>query len=279
MCTTQSTALQLLLDRAFENAEFQLRQLSQVPKHDLVEIAKYSHALQMAAKDVRTLATAVAHGLGAPQTSLGAMAAAQSVTPSGLRRRYPTDILKPLAQLVEGGPVDVKSLIDSLDSLMPGDLLGIDEHLDYSIESAYGAQVPGTFLRELMPRQLAASLPRLSEILKDPKWKVSSELPPLMSYRSDATYRLLGEVLYHLSAAGTETPYRAWIDAGGRTPSIEWGGGPSIDQVLAMIIPLEEHGEIQTGIRGLRVKRFSATVTFLESNRGTENVDLRLMRF
>lgn len=125
---------------------------------------------------------------------------------------------------------------------------------------------------------LIAGLPKLSELLKDPAWKVSADVRPTDSPKTDIPYALLGMIFHALSFAETETAYRAWTAAGGKAASIEWEGGPSIDQVLAILMPLENDNALVQGIQGLRLKRFDATTTVLEWNHGSKTVDVRLIR-
>lgn len=273
-----SNALQLLLDRAVANTKFKMQKLDHARTDDLVELTQNTQALFLASKDLRTIATAIGHGISTPLKGLAALATAQAVSPSGLRRRYPVEIIEPLTQLNNGDSVDAKGLVDSLESLLAADLLSIDERLDHSIESAFGAASPSALVKELVQRRLIASLPRFSELLKDPSWTVNVTPSPMASVRKDDAYTLLGEIFHTLSFAETATEYRAWTGLGGATASLEWEGGPSIDQVLAIIMPLENDGVLLRGVRGLWLRDFDAAMTSLTWSHNGTTVNLRLIR-
>ncbi|WP_125188116.1 hypothetical protein [Brevibacterium aurantiacum] len=278
MSTQRSSTIDKLLERAIANALARAKELEAVSPNDLIQAAKFSHALVEAAKDVRTLATAFAHGVEEPRPDLGALAAGQGVTASGLRRRYPDSIREPLADLDREESVDSIALLRSLVSLEAPDLLGIHGELDRSLETDFGSLSPSQLVGENISRLKLTELPRLSDLLNDQAWSISTETPSNTSKDVESAYSLTGRLFHALAAGETYAAYRIWIGIGGGTVTIEWTGGPTIDQTLPLILPLAKNGALVQGIVGLALKRFDATATDLRWKTDAHSINVRLFR-
>lgn len=280
MSTNLSIGLHRLIERAVRNALFRARQLGQPGDYDLVELSRQAHALVLAAKDLRTLATSIAHGVSDPRPDLGALAAGQFVSPSGIRRRYPEAIVRPLAQLNAGDPIDATALIDGLESLTAADMLGVNAQLDYSIESTFGPQTPGPIVREEIDRRRIEDIEPLSQILRDGWVRIDPEPAGdlIPSFVADS-FRIIGEINHELSLRSFFRDYRCWTAAGGRSVTFEWIGGPTIDQFLGIVMPLiGEDGSPSHGVRGLQLDDYNAATTMLKWVDGDRRIGVKLER-
>lgn len=279
MSTLPSTPLGRLLFRAVTNVHLKVESLRQVSTDDLVELASRGHAVAMAAKDLRTLATAIAHGIVEPRPDLGALAAVQAVTASGLRRRYPAQLLKPLTQLACDHDVNAAQLFDAFESLTASDLLGVSAKLDQAIETTFGRIPPSSLVKREISKNIVDDLPRLSELVNNPSWELAStENREPRNRRKALAFQLVGEALVNLSGSVRDVNFRGWTGLGGTTSSIEWEAGPSIDQVLAVLLPMKLDGILAHGIRGLKLERSDASMAHLIWTYDSSNVKLRLIR-
>lgn len=274
-----SPTILLLLQRAISNVRLKEAAMQELSADDLVNVVGRAHAVVTAAKDLRTIATAIAHGLTRPRPDLGSLAAVQSVSPSGLRRRYSVEILEPLGQLAREEEVNVPQLLGTFDSLAAGDLIGISECLDDAIESTYGRVSPTELVKEEVEGRKVDDLPRLSTLLKDASWEVDSHSNGIDVNNDKAlTHQLIGQALVSLSDAVPTTAFRPWTGLGGTSASIEWVAGPSIDQALAILLPMKFDGQFTHGIPSLWADRADANMAYLVWLVGETRVKLRLIR-
>lgn len=253
-------------------------ELQHVDPHNPSEIAASAHAIVTAAKDLRAVATAVSHSLQRPRPDLVALASAQQVSPSGLRRRYNSAVVPPLAKLMQGDSPDAKMLIDNLESLVPGDLLGMNPLLDKAIEDAFGRNSLTETGSRALEARIQGDVPRLSELLADPDWVLDEDSPPASNVAKQHALELLGEVIINLTNASPSTAFRGQLGAGGSGANISWKADISMDQALSALVPLRYKGNAVGGLRGLSIVNSDATVAYLSRTNGTTPVQLRLIR-
>jgi hypothetical protein len=87
--------------------------------------------------DLRALMTAYVREFHDPRPNLRAVAAAQRVSPTGLPRRYNSQTVKAVGQLLSAKP-DISIIVDAFDSIAPEDLRGCSEDIDRALDALKG---------------------------------------------------------------------------------------------------------------------------------------------
>lgn len=256
-----------LLDRAQKEdvASSLLRQPS-VHEAETYIVGSIHHRQRVVdlATDSRTLLTCYAQHFrdGAPTAT--AVASAQGITAPGLRRRYNLDTVAALEHLLQGDP-DPDALVSAFPSLQLEDLFGVHPALDENLEikgvprRPSASTVPRNTLDELDDRTYAAARSRVDD------WELQ-QAEKTRTYKQKAS-ELLGIVIDRLRADLFGDGGAAWMDGwtNPRQVRLEWLGGPSVSQVVQLLLPVSIPDDEETvsaidlnyGVAGLRLKQLS----------------------
>lgn len=221
---------------------------SGTPSLTTVDAVGRAHRIVTASTALRALLTAYGHAVEDPAPKFSALAAAQAVSPSGIVRRYNIDTAEAL-RTYDSTPQALRRLLGTIPSIAESELVGLDSGLD-------------TLLFELgvIPERTTAtkrflSPTTLKEILSSEGAKIDTT--PKRAAIDDLnanTARTLGHVMNALRTLLSRADWSdQWISGPKAGVVIEWRGGPSIEEVLALLCPVSINGTSTTGIQGLEL--------------------------
>ncbi|MGX5694807.1 hypothetical protein ACWKWP_01300 [Agromyces soli] len=233
-------------------------------------------------QSARAILTAYAHAIQMPRPNLTALAAAQEVSPSGLRRRYDEVTVEAITGLLEGRP-NLEAVRKSTHGLEDRELFGVSRELDEILLEA-GVDRPSGSFEESSTVDIPAA-PFLGDV---EEWLAQGPVSDDEAYwrerlQGDATM-LLGRLVATMRGLLSSSKWTdGWVDSQ-NVVKYEWAGGAHISQVLACILPQRAPGskpseQPESGIFGLRLVTSRENQAELVWFTGEREIKLVLRRY
>lgn len=221
---------------------------SGMPHLDTVEAVRRTHRLVASATALRSLLSAHGHSVEEPAPKYSELAAAQEVSPSGIVRRYNADMADALRNYDKSARA-LQRILDATPSISASELVGLDDELDELLFELGAIPERGrASTRTLTPVTL-------KDLLKPANAEVNTikERAKIDDLNANAA-RTLGHLMNALRSLLSNADWAdQWISGPSTGVVIEWKGGPSIDEALAVLCPVAIDGTHASGVQALLI--------------------------
>lgn len=219
-----------------------------MPHLGTVEAVRRTHRLVASATALRSLLSAYGHAVEEPAPKYSELAAAQEVSPSGIIRRYNADMADALRNYDKSAQA-LQRILETTPNIPASELVGLDNELD-ELLFELGA-IPER--RHASTRTLTPVT--LKDLLKpdDAEVNRTKERAKIDDLNANAA-RTLGHLMNALRSLLSNAEWvDQWISGPSTGVVIEWKGGPSIDETLAVLCPVTIDGTHVSGVQALLI--------------------------